>query len=67
MFLRVAIWFHSAVRGEGGQDLIEYSLFAGLIAAALVVASMLALTGAVHGMGAGIGECIDWDGVTCAP
>jgi Flp pilus assembly pilin Flp len=53
--------------GERGQDLIEYSLFGGLIAAALVAAAMLGMTTGVLDMSAGIGECIDWDGVACNP
>jgi len=52
---------------ERGQDLIEYSIFAGLIAAALIAASMLVLAGAVSDMSVGIGECINWDGVDCTP
>jgi Flp pilus assembly pilin Flp len=55
------------IRGEHGQDLIEYSMLAGFIAAALIAAAMLALTTGVQDMSAGIGECIDWDGVVCAP
>jgi Flp pilus assembly pilin Flp len=59
-------WVLSRIRSERGQDLIEYALLGGLIAAALVaVAVLTAYTGAVQGMASGIGECIDFDGVDC--
>ncbi len=50
---------------ERGQDLLEYALLGGLIAAALVAAgALVAYTGAVTGMATAIGECIDFDSLT---
>jgi Flp pilus assembly pilin Flp len=60
------------LRSERGQDLLEYALLGGLIAAALM--GLLAAgiltggTGAVEAMGKNIGECIDFDKATeCGP
>ena len=62
---------HRLHRDERGQDLIEYALLGGLIALTLMAAAvLLALTGALQAMGAGIGRCIDFDsaaGSVCAP
>jgi Flp pilus assembly pilin Flp len=53
---------------EDGQDLIEYALLGGLIAAALVaVGVLLALTNGVTDMANGIGDCIDFDNATACP
>lgn len=67
--LRLAIsWIAGRLRLETGQDLIEYALLGGLIAAALIaVAALPGLTTAVTSMANGVGECIDWDGVDCTP
>ena len=56
-------------KDERGQDLIEYALLGGLIAAAIIAAFALAtLTGAIGDMGTGIGNCIDFDDLTqCDP
>jgi Flp pilus assembly pilin Flp len=60
--------FLKAQTAECGQDLIEYSIFAGLIAAALIAATMLVITGAVQDMSVGIAQCIDWNDAThCTP
>ena len=59
------------VRGESGQDLIEYALLSSLIAAALIAAAFLTpLSTALAGMADGIGNCIDFDnapGSECDP
>jgi Flp pilus assembly pilin Flp len=61
-------WIAARLRIEVGQDLIEYALLGGLIAAALIaVAVLTGLTTAVTAMADGIGECIDFDGTDCAP
>ena len=54
---------------ERGQDLLEYALLGGLIAAAITAAAVvLLMTGALEGMTEGIGFCIDFDsGTTCGP
>jgi Flp pilus assembly pilin Flp len=51
---------------ERGQDLIEYAMLGGLIAAALAVGALV-LTGALNGMASGIGDCIDFDSLTPCP
>ena len=59
------------LREERGQDLIEYALLGGLIAAAIVaVAALGVMTGAIEGMADGIADCIDFDnsvGSECGP
>ena len=54
---------------EEGQDLLEYALLGGLIAAAITAAAVtLALTGALTSMANGIKDCIDFDSVSvCGP
>ena len=56
---------------ERGQDLLEYALLGGLIAAAIIaVAALGVMTGAITGMADGIADCIDFDsgvGSECGP
>ena len=56
-------------KGERGQDLIEYALLSGLIAAAIVaVIALGVMTGAITSMANGIGDCVDFDAATgCGP
>jgi Flp pilus assembly pilin Flp len=65
----VVTWFSAYIRREQGQDLIEYALLGGLIAAAIVaVIALGAMTGAIEDMATGIGDCIDFDDITnCDP
>ena len=50
---------------ERGQDLIEYALLGGLIAAAITGTILAAtMTTALDGMGSAIAECVDFD-TTC--
>lgn len=70
--LRVmAAWsgLRAGLADERGQDLLEYALLGGLIAAAITaVAVLTAMTGALQSMATGIGECIDFDSATsCGP
>ena len=52
---------------ERGQDMLEYALLGGLVAAALVAAAFL-LSDAVVDMFTGIAYCIDFDsGTICSP
>ena len=52
---------------DRGQDLLEYALLGGLLAAALVGIAVL-LNTALDDMVAGIADCIDFDGVAdCGP
>jgi len=66
--IHIAItWIVFRLRLENGQDLIEYALLGGLIAAALIaVTALVGLPTALADMADGIGECIDWDGVDCS-
>lgn len=53
------------IRGERGQDLLEYALLGGLIAAALLAAIGLGLmTGAASSMVQNISDCIDFEAGT---
>ena len=49
---------------ERGQDLIEYAMLGGLIAGAILLVGVLVFSGALTSMATGIGECIDFDGLT---
>jgi Flp pilus assembly pilin Flp len=54
--------------GERGQDLIEYALLSGLIAAALVAVFATGLSSALTDMVTGISNCIDFKSSTvCSP
>jgi len=53
---------------ERGQDLIEYAVFSGVIALALMAVGAFVLSGALTSMATGIGNCIDFNSIsTCAP
>jgi len=53
------------LRGERGQDLIEYALLSGLIAAALLAAFTAAwATGALGSMATEISDCLDFKSTT---
>ena len=59
---------HMRVRSERGQDLIEYAILGGLIAAALVAIGVLAFQGPLSSMAQNIGYCIDFKkSTTCGP
>lgn len=64
-----ATWLLSHIRRENGQDLIEYAMLSGLIAATLVALAVLAAyTGALNSMATGIGNCVDFNsGTPCTP
>ncbi len=64
--LQCYAWIQAHLRREHGQDLIEYALLSGMIAAALALAVLFVLTGALESMFDGIGNCIDWEGDDCA-
>jgi Flp pilus assembly pilin Flp len=58
----------SRVSGERGQDLIEYALLSGLIAAAIIAVGVLGYEGALNSMAAGISNCVDFKkSTTCNP
>ena len=66
--LKVYTWILAHLRNERGQDLVEYAMLSGLIAAALVaVLALGVLSGAVEAMAGGISDCVDFDsGTNCA-
>jgi Flp pilus assembly pilin Flp len=54
--------------GERGQDLIEYALLGGIIAAAIAGVTAGVMTGALSSMAHGIANCIDFNKATvCNP
>ena len=64
--LNVYTWILTHLRRERGQDLIEYAMLSGLIAAAIVAVGILAFSGALTSMAGGISDCIDFDsGTAC--
>jgi Flp pilus assembly pilin Flp len=65
MLSSIITWIQVHLRDENGQDLIEYALLGGLIAATLIaVATLAAYTGALQSMATGIGNCIDFNSTT---
>ena len=67
MFNYAIAWLMARIRSERGQDLLEYALLGGLIAAA-IVAVLLLMTGALTDMITNIGYCIDFTSSTlCDP
>ena len=55
----------SRMSDERGQDLLEYALLGGLIAAAITGAVVIVtMTGALDSMANGIANCIDFDPIT---
>jgi Flp pilus assembly pilin Flp len=53
---------------ESGQDLIEYAMLGGLIAAAMLAVGVLVFSGALTSMANGISHCIDFNAsTTCGP
>jgi len=69
MFSVLISWIRMHVRTERGQDLLEYALLGGLIAAAIVaVIALGTMTDAITSMASGISDCIDFDSATaCGP
>jgi Flp pilus assembly pilin Flp len=57
------IWMKLHV-SERGQDVIEYALLSGLIAAALIAVGLGVYTGAVESMAMGISRCVDFESST---
>ena len=54
------------LRSERGQDLLEYAMLGGLIAAAIAVIAVV-FSGAIGNMAQGISYCIDFDpGTVCS-
>lgn len=61
-------WIRMQVRTERGQDLLEYALLGGLIAAAIIaVVALGTMTNAITGMANGIAGCIDFQAGGCSP
>jgi Flp pilus assembly pilin Flp len=61
-------WIFSRLHREEGQDLIEYAMLSGLIAAAIVAVGILIYSGALTSMATGISNCIDFSAASaCNP
>ena len=62
-------WFRLHIRSERGQDLLEYALLGGLIAAAVIaVIGLAVMDTTLTNMVNGIGRCVDFDSATvCDP
>lgn len=63
--------FLSMLRSERGQDLLEYAMLGGLVAAAIVIVFGILVgtggSGIIDNMAQGIADCIDFDAATtCA-
>ncbi len=62
--LNVYTWILVHLQRERGQDLIEYAMLSGLIAAAIVAVGILVFSTALTSMAGGISDCIDFDSGT---
>jgi len=61
-------WMLVRIRGERGQDMMEYALLSGLLAAALLVIFAVGLNTGITDMAQGIAWCLDFNkGTTCNP
>lgn len=68
MINSMVIWIQMFLRNQRGQDMIEYALISGLIAATLIGVGVLLFGDALDSMAAGIGNCIDFESSTnCDP
>jgi Flp pilus assembly pilin Flp len=69
MLSTLIAWIRLHLPSERGQDLLEYALLGGLIAAAIIaVIALGTMTGAITDMATAIGDCIDFDSATaCDP
>jgi Flp pilus assembly pilin Flp len=66
--LHVYTWIMARIHREEGQDLIEYAMLSGLIAAAIVAVGAIVFQDALTDMAGGISDCIDFDsGTACSP
>lgn len=70
VFLKVLIGMQELgrrLRSERGQDTLEWAMLSGLVAIAILLV-LGVLTGALNSLMNGIGDCIDFDGITpCLP
>ena len=68
MIKTVSVWLKVRFPSERGQDLIEYALLGGLIAAGILAAVATGVFGdAVDAMAGGIKDCVDFDSLTDCP
>ena len=66
--LNVYTWILANLRRERGQDLVEYAMLSGLIAAAIVAVGIIVFSTAITSMAGGISSCIDFTASTaCNP
>ena len=66
--LKVYTWILAHLHRERGQDLVEYAMLSGLIAAAIVAVGILVFSSALTSMAGGISNCIDFTASsTCNP
>jgi Flp pilus assembly pilin Flp len=67
LYIRIQTMVYTLLNKEEGQDLLEYALLGGLIAAG-IIAGFLLFDDAVLAMVTEIGQCIDFNGGTvCNP
>jgi Flp pilus assembly pilin Flp len=59
--------FLSGLREERGQDLVEYALFSGLIAAAIIAVGVAGYSGMLTGLMEGLKGCVDFKAGSCNP
>ena len=66
--LKLYVWLKDMLRGERGQDMVEYALITVLISVAIVLATLLILPGAFTTWAENVEACIsDPSGATCFP
>ncbi|HZP57739.1 MAG TPA: hypothetical protein VFC53_09315 [Dehalococcoidia bacterium] len=68
LYVRIQNFIAGLHREERGQDLVEYALFGGFIALAIITFGVLAYQGMLTGMLGGMKDCVDFKAsTTCAP
>ncbi len=56
--LKLYIWLNGLLRGERGQDMVEYALIIAVISIVIVLAVMLAIGPAFETWASGVAGCI---------
>ena len=71
MLSYIKTWVQTHLRSERGQDMLEYALFGGLLATAIIAVATLIVTGAlpnpVSSLLNGIEGCVDFVAGGCDP
>ena len=65
--LKLYIWLNGLIRGERGQDMVEYALITVIISVAIVLATILVLGDAFTAWAEDLAACITAPGSVSCP